>query len=192
MFFFMTLYVQNILGFSPIRTGLGFLVTPIVIAIFSGVTAQLVGRIGYKPTMVVGPLILAVGLWVLSGIRVNGTYWHDVFPGLVICGMGLGFSFVSLTLAATSGVPKQLSGLISGVLNTVQQVGGAVGLAILSEIAGSATKSDLRAGLAPAQAQVHGYHAALQVGMYFALVSALAALLIIRNQKVSAAEAMPS
>lgn len=185
MFFFLTLYVQTILGYSPIRTGICFLVTPLVIATFSGITAQLVGRIGYKPTMVVGPLVLSVGLLVLSRIRVNGTYWHDVFPGLVIAGTGLGLTFVSLTLAATSGVPKRLSGLVSGMLNTAQQVGGAIGLAVLSVLANTATNSAMAAGDSRAQAKVHGYHHAFQVSAGFALAASLTVLLLVRNRRVA-------
>jgi EmrB/QacA subfamily drug resistance transporter len=186
MFFFLTLYLQTILGYSPVRAGISFLVTPFVIAIFSGITAQLVGRIGYKPTMVVGPLFVAAGLFILSRMRVHGNYWHDVFPGLVIAGIGLGLSFVSLTLAATSGVPKRFSGLVSGMLNTAQQIGGAIGLAVLSVLADSATNSALAAGDSQVQARVHGFHHALQVSAGFALAASLTALLLIRNRRPAA------
>jgi EmrB/QacA subfamily drug resistance transporter len=185
LFYLLTLYVQEVLKYSPIRAGVSFLVTPIVIAIFSGITSQLVGRIGYKPTMVVGPLVLGVGLYILSGIRVHGTYWHDVFPGLVIAGVGLGLSFVSLTLAATSGAPVRLSGLVSGMLNTSQQVGGAVGLAVLSVLANSATNASLASGHTLAQAKVAGYHHAFVVSIGFAAGAALVALLLVRNRRVA-------
>jgi len=183
LFYFLTLYVQTVLGYSPIRAGVGFLVTPFVIAVFSGITSQIVGKIGYKPTMVAGPLILAVGLFVLSGIRVHGTYWHDVFPGLAIAGTGLGMTFVSLTLAATSGAPLRLSGLVSGLLNTSQQVGGAIGLAVLSVFANSATNSALSAGETSTAAKVAGYHYAFHVSVGFAVAASLVAVLLVRNQQ---------
>ena len=175
--------MQTVLGYSPIRAGVGFLVTPFVIAVFSGITSQIVGKIGYKPTMVAGPLILAVGLFVLSGIRVHGTYWHDVFPGLAIAGTGLGMTFVSLTLAATSGAPLRLSGLVSGLLNTSQQVGGAIGLAVLSVFANSATNSALSAGETSTAAKVAGYHYAFHVSVGFAVAASLVAVLLVRNRQ---------
>ena len=183
MFYFLTLYLQTVLGYSPVRAGVSFLVMPIVIAIVSGITVQLVGRIGYKPTLVVGPLLLAIGLFMLSQMRVHGTYWHDVFPGLVVAGTGLGLSFVSLTLAATSGVPVESSGLVSGMLNTAQQMGGAIGLAVLSVLANSATNSSLAAGDSRAQAKVHGFQHALQAGVLIALAASLTALTLIRNRR---------
>ena len=188
LFYFLTLYVQTVLGYSPVRTGIGFLVMPFVIAVFSGITAQLVGRIGYKPTMVLGPLIVAAGLLVLSGLRVHGTYWHDVLPGLAITGTGLGITFVSLTLAATSGAPLRLSGLVSGMLNTSQQIGGAIGLAVLSVLANSAATAGLRAGDTPLQAKVAGYHHALQVSAGFAVAASLVAVALVRNRRVAAGE----
>ena len=189
LFYFLTLYVQTVLGYSPVRAGVGFLVMPFVIAVFSGITSQLVGKIGYKPTMVIGPLIVAVGLFVLSGIRVHGTYWHDVLPGLAITGTGLGITFVSLTLAATSGAPLHLSGLVSGMLNTSQQVGGAIGLAVLSVVANSATTSALKAGDTATQAKVAGYHDAFQVSAGFAVAASLAAVVLVKNRLVAAGEA---
>ena len=184
LFYFLTLYVQEVLGYSPVRAGISFLVTPVVIAVFSGITAQLVGRIGYKPTMVVGPLVVAAGLYYMSLIRVHRTYLRDVLPGLTIAGVGLGLTFVSLTLAATSGAPVHLSGLVSGLLNTSQQVGGAIGLAVLSVVANSATRSALAAGDTATQAKVAGYHSAFHVSIGFAVAASLVALLMVRNRLV--------
>jgi hypothetical protein len=142
---------------------------------------------------VVGPLILALGLFTLSSIlKVGGDYWHNVFPGLALCALGMGFIFVSGTLATTSGVPKHFSGLASGILNTAQQVGGALGLGILSAIAFTAIASDLMAGVSPAAAQVHGYHDALRIGAGLAVAAALVVLLVVKNRKVDAKEAMAS
>jgi EmrB/QacA subfamily drug resistance transporter len=183
LFYFLTLYVQTVLGYSPIRAGAAFLVTPLVIAVFSGITSQLVGKIGYKPPMVVGPLVLAAGLFYLSTIRVHGTYWGDVMPGLAIAGTGLGLTFVSLTLAATSGAPVRLSGLVSGILNTSQQIGGAIGLAVLSVVANSATTSALNAGDTSTQAKVAGFHYAFHVSAGFAVAASLVAALLVRNRR---------
>lgn len=183
LFYFLTLYVQTVLGYSPVRAGVSFLIIPFMIAIFSGITVQLVGRIGYKPTMIAGPLVLAIGLFVLSGIRVLGTYFHDVLPGLMITGTGLGLTFVSLTLAATSGVPLHFSGLVSGILNTSQQVGGAIGLAVLSVFANTATNSALAAGKTPLAAKVAGYHSAFHISVAFALSAALVAAILVKNNR---------
>lgn len=201
MFFFLTLYVQNILGYSPVKAGLSFLPITFIIGITSGVVSKLVSKIGSKPPMVLGPLVLAVGLFILSHIvKVGGNYWHNVFPGLAVFAFGMGLTFVSGTLTATSGVPKHLSGLASGILNTSQQIGGAIGLAILSAIAYSTVRSDLAkpfkqassnaAQLHAATAQVHGYTSGMRVGSILALTAALVVLIIVKNQKVDAKKAM--
>lgn len=198
MFFFISLYVQTVLGYSPVKSGLCFLPITVIIGITSGVVSSLVNKIGYKPFIVAGPVFLSAGLLVLSeSLVVGGNYWADVFPGLALCAFGMGLTFVSGTLAATSGVPKHFSGLASGVLNTSQQVGGAIGLAILSAIFASTFTSEIAAmgaqaanPLAQASAQVHGFQAALQVGVGMALLGAFVALLVIKNQKVDAKEAM--
>jgi EmrB/QacA subfamily drug resistance transporter len=191
MFFFLTLYVQNILGYSPVKTGFSFLPITLVIGITSTVVSKLVGKIGYKPPLVAGPLVLSIGLFTLSRIlKVGGDYWHNVFPGLVVFAFGMGLTFVSGTLTATSGVPKHFSGLASGILNTSQQVGGAIGLAILSAVAYSTVRSDTANHVLPAQAQVHGYQSGLHVGAALALAAVFVVLLVVRNQKVDAREAM--
>lgn len=192
MFFFLTLYVQDILGYSSVKTGLSFLPITIIIGIMSALVANLVGKIGYKPPMVVGPVILAGGLYVLShSLKVGGNYWDNVFPGLATCAVGMGLTFVSGTLAATSGVPKHFSGLASGILNTSQQVGGAIGLAILSAVAYSTIKTQTLAhNTSQAAAQVHGYRNALEVGVGLAIAGAVVVTLVVKNQKVDAKEAL--
>jgi EmrB/QacA subfamily drug resistance transporter len=157
MFFFLTLYVQQVLHYSPVKTGISFLPVTIIVGITSGFVSRFVGRLGYKPFMVAGPLFIALGLFILSRIlKVGGNYWHNVFPGLALFAFGMGNTFVSGTLAATSGVPRHFSGLASGVLNTSQQVGGAIGLAVLSAVAFSTIKTDVAAHTAPLQAQING------------------------------------
>lgn len=191
MFFFLTLYVQNILGYSPVKTGFCFLPITIIVGVTSGVVSSLVGKIGYKPPLVAGPLVIAAGLYTLSHImKVGGTYWANVFPGLGVFAFGMGLTFVSGTLTATSGVPKHFSGLASGILNTSQQVGGAIGLAILSAVAYSTVKSDTINHVMPAQAAVHGYQNGMHVGVGLALVAAIVVAVLVKNQKVDAKEAM--
>lgn len=197
MFFFVSLYVQGVLGYSPVKSGLCFLPITFFIGITSGIVSNQVNKIGYKPFLVAGPLVLSTGLFWLSHLRVDGSYWVDVFPGLSLAAIGMGLSFISMTLAATSGVPKHFSGLASGVLNTSQQVGGAIGLAILSAVYASTLKSYIAdnapvVGGAPqgslllATAQVHGFHDALQIGAGLAVVGSLVAFFAVKNQKVKA------
>jgi MFS family permease len=191
MFFFMTLYMQTVLGYSPVKTGLSFLPVTFVIGITSAVVSKLVGKIGYKPPMVLGPLVLALGLFLMSSLlKVGGDYWHSVFPGLAVCALGMGLTFVSGTLAATSGVPKHFSGLASGILNTAQQVGGALGLAILSAVAFTTIRTEFMQGSTPAAAQVAGYQDGLHVGVGLALAAALVVLLVVKNHKVDAKKAL--
>ncbi len=191
MFFFLTLYIQQILGYSPVKSGISFLPVTFIIGITSAVVSGLVSKVGYKPFMVAGPAVLAFGLYVLSTtIEVGGDYWHNVFPGLAFCALGMGLTFVAGTLAATSGVPKHFSGLASGVLNTSQQIGGAIGLAILSAVAFSTIKAETSAGGPANHAQIHGYQAALQVGIGLAVLAVIVVLLVVKNHKVDPKEAM--
>jgi MFS family permease len=191
MFFFLTLYVQTVLGYSPVKSGVSFLPVTFIIAIMSGIISNLVGKIGYKPPMNLGPLVMALGLFVISTtMKVGGNYWHNVFPGLAIFAVGMGLTFVAGTLAATSGVPKHFSGLASGILNTSQQVGGAIGLAVLSAVAFSTYKAEVSAGGPAKYAQVHGFQAGLQVGVGLALVAAIVVFFVVKNHKVDAKEAM--
>ena len=191
MFFFLTLYLQMVLGYSPVKAGLCFLPTTIIIGITSAIVSNLVGKIGYKPPLVAGPLVLALGLFILSStLEVGGNYWHNVFPGLAACALGMGLTFVSGTLASTSGVPKHFSGLASGVLNTAQQIGGAIGLAILSAVAFTTISSELSSRTAPLVAQVHGYQSALHVGVGLALTAAVVVMLVVKNEKIDAKKAM--
>lgn len=191
MFFFMTLYVQTVLGYGPAKSGVSFLVVTFVIGGTSAFVSKMVNKIGYKPFLVLGPTVLAIGLYVISILmKVDGHYWQNVFPGLVLIALGMGFSFISMTLAATSGVPKHFSGIASGVLNTAQQVGGAIGLAILSAIYASTLRSDLSSHVATKSAKIHGFKDGLHVGVGLAITAAIVALVVVKNEKVKAEEAM--
>jgi EmrB/QacA subfamily drug resistance transporter len=191
IFFFTTLYMQNILGYHPFKTGLDFFIMPVIIALIAPNVPRLIQRIGYKPILVVSPLLVSGGLFWLSHIPVNGTYWANVAPGLVLMAIGMGLTFVSATIAATSGVPANDSGLASGLLNTSQQVGGAVGLAVLTGIAASGTAKylkKLQLHTAPTHAvfnaaNVHGFHTGYLVGSTFGIAGSLIAIFVIKQQK---------
>jgi EmrB/QacA subfamily drug resistance transporter len=195
-FFFGSLYIQDILRYSPVKTGLSFLVIPIAIAIAATNVPALIKRVGYKPVLVAGPLFIAASLFLLAHVPVDGSYAKDLLPAFILLGIGAGMSFVAGTITATTGVPSRESGLASGLLNTAQQIGGSLGLAILSGIATSQvakTLQHLPANLTSPQAvkayaEVHGFHSAFYVGMCFALgASAIAALVIKQNKNAVAA-----
>jgi EmrB/QacA subfamily drug resistance transporter len=188
MFFFLSLYIQMILGYSPVMSGLCYLPITFIIGMIAPASAKFIGKIGFKPLLIVGSLFIAAGLALLSRIPVDGTYWIDVFPGLSLMAVGMGLTFVSITVAATSGVPGNESGLASGLLNTSQQIGGALGLAVLSGIAASRTKdvllhSQTQDAASMVHATVQGYHTAFHYGIAFALAACLVALVLIRNQR---------
>jgi len=190
MFFFVTLYVQNILGYTPVQSGLSFLPITFVIGGISVLMQHVIGRIGYKKPLVVAPLLIALGLFLLSGFEVGGNYWTDVFPGLITMAAGMGMTFISITIAATTGVPPRESGLASGLLNTSQQIGGALGLAILSGVATSGAGQYVNDHLKPGvddvlltmQSQVAGFSDALHVGIAFAIASSVVAFFFIHEK----------
>jgi len=185
IFFFTTLYMQEILGYSPVHTGLCFLVMPVIIAVVATNVPRVIQKIGYKPILMIAPLFVSGGLFWLSHIPVHGSFWADVAPGLSLMALGMGGVFVAGTVAATSGVPHHESGLASGLLNTSQQVGGALGLAVLTGIATSSTTHYIKAHATagPAVATVHGYHDGYLIASTFGIIAALLATFVIRQQK---------
>ncbi|MDQ0792318.1 MFS transporter [Streptomyces sp. B1I3] len=142
MFFFLTLFVQNVLDFSPLRAGLAFLPVSAVIAVSAGITSQLLSRWGPKPFMVVGALLAAAGLAWLTGTDVHSSYLGSILGPTLVFGSGMGMQFVSLTLMAVSGVVPREAGAASGVLNATQQVGGSLGLSILVTVFGTASRNE--------------------------------------------------
>ncbi len=195
VFFFVSLYVQTILGFSPVRTGLSFLPIPFVIGLISSQMPKVIHKYGYKLPLVTGPLFVSLALFLMSRITVDGNYFTDVLPGLILMGIGMGQVFISVTIAATAGVPAKESGLASGMLNTSQQIGGALGLAILSGIATAGAKAyqvnnvqlpadpEKAQQLIAAAAQVNGFQDALFVAAFFPLITSAVALFFIRHYK---------
>ncbi|MFE5676118.1 MFS transporter [Streptomyces erythrochromogenes] len=144
MFFFLTLFVQIVLGFSPIQAGLAFLPVSAVIAVGAGLTAKLLPKFGPKPFMVCGALSSAVGLAWLTQIDVHSTYVGSILGPMLFFALGMGLQFVSLTLMALSNVPDRESGAASGLLNTMQQVGGSLGLSILVTVYGTASRNEAK------------------------------------------------
>ncbi len=179
MFFFISLYMQQVLGFDALEAGLAYLPLAVGIIISAGIASQLITRFGVKPVLISGLLLTAVGLLWFSQISPGGSYVGDIlFPSL-IAAFGLGFAFVPMTVAAVSGVEPHEAGLASGLINTSQQVGGALGLAILAAIANSRTDSLAESGTALPVALTEGFQSALLVGAGFAILGAILALLLV-------------
>jgi MFS family permease len=194
MFFFLTLYMQTVLHYSPIQTGIAYLPLTGGFIISAGISSQLFARIGTKPVVLAGSLIGAGGLYWLSRISVDGSYVADILPGLLVVSIGLGGVFTGLTTAANAGVGEDEAGLAAGLLNTGQQLGAALGLAILSALATDRTSSLLDGGHASvAQAATHGYQRALLAGAVLMLAASVVALLA-RNthEKAPAVEDEPA
>jgi EmrB/QacA subfamily drug resistance transporter len=177
MFFFLTLYMQTVLGYSPIQTGLAYLPLTGGFIIAASIASQLFARIGTKPVILVGAVIAAGGLYWLSRIPVDGAYVSDILPGLLVASIGLGGVFTGVTTAANAGVGEERAGLAAGLLNTGQQLGGALGLAILSALATAHTTSLLGTGDSLAQAATGGYQRALLAGAGLVLAATVVALL---------------
>src|SRR6266487_3781623 len=187
MFFFLTLYMQTVLHYSPIQTGIAYLPLTGGFIIAASISSQLFARIGTKPVVLLGSVIGAGGLYWLSRIPVDGSYVSDILPGLVVVSIGLGGVFTGLTTAANAGVGEDKAGLAAGLLNTGQQLGAALGLAILSALATARTSSVLHAGHATiAQASTHGYQRALMAGAVLMLAATVVALFA-RNTRQTAA-----
>jgi EmrB/QacA subfamily drug resistance transporter len=186
MFFFISLYMQQVLGYDALKTGFSYLPLALTIIVAAGVASQLSTRFGFKPVLVSGLLFVAAGLVWFSQVPVDGSYVSDLLGPMLLAAVGLGFAFVPVTIAAMSGVKAQDAGLASGLINTAQQVGGALGLAILSTVATSRT-DDVMAGAQgnPAQlpaALTEGFQDAFLVGAGFALLGALLAFVLIRTK----------
>jgi EmrB/QacA subfamily drug resistance transporter len=191
MFFFITLYLQQVLGYDPLKTGLSYLPLAFAIIFAAGAASQLVTRVGYKPPLTAGLLMIAGALLWFSQVSVGGGYVSDVLFPSILVGVGLGFAFVPVTVAAVAGTRPDEAGLASGLINTSQQVGGALGLAILAALANSRTADVIAGGENNhAAALTEGFQRAFLVGSGFALVGAiLAAVMIATSDSREHAEA---
>jgi EmrB/QacA subfamily drug resistance transporter len=183
MFFFISLYLQQVLGFSALDAGLAYLPLALTIIVSAGSASQLVTKVGPKPILVTGLVLTAVGLLLFTQVSVGGSYLGDVLIPSLVVAAGLGFSFVPLTITAVAGVTHNEAGLASGLINTAQQVGGALGLAVLSSIANSRASAVLGSGVpnpaAVPNALTEGFQIAFAVGAGFALIGIVIALVAV-------------
>jgi EmrB/QacA subfamily drug resistance transporter len=187
MFLMLTLYMQQVLGYSAMKTGVAYLAVAGTAIVWSAVAAQLVTRIGVKPVLVAGMTFLTAGLVYFTQVSVGGSYLGDLLPGFLLIAVGIGFSFVPISIAALAGVEASEAGLASGLINTSQQIGGALGIAALSTIATSRTGDAVAAGTALPAALVDGFTAAFVAGVAIAGLGILAALTLIRRDELEQA-----
>lgn len=198
VFYFASIYLQQTLGFTPVQTGLAFLPLTAGIIVFSGIAQQVIARVGVREVAMVGMGVAAIGLLLLSRAPVDGTYVADVLPGLLVMSAGLGLTFVPMTLIATNNVSDADAGLASGIFNSSQQIGGALGLAILSTVAASQTTTSIDdLGRAPTQADqvsalVDGFQAAFAIGAGLMLLGVVLAATLIRRRDVAMLAEAPS
>jgi EmrB/QacA subfamily drug resistance transporter len=176
MFFFLTLYMQNVVHYSPIQTGIAYLPVCFVTGAAAGVASQLLSRVGTRAVIVAGSLIAAAGIYWLSRIPVGGSYVSDLLPGMVIMSLGFGPVFVGVTTAADAGVPADKAGLAAALVNASQQLGGALGLAIFTALATSRTEHLLAAHALPLEALNSGLQRALIASSGFVLAAAVIAV----------------
>ena len=182
MFFFISLYMQQVLRYDALKAGLSYLPLAVAIIASAGGASVLVTKLGFKPVLVTGMMLVGVGLLWFAQVPVQGDYVTDLLGPMLLAAVGLGFAFVPVTIAAVSGVSDDDSGLASGLINTTQQIGGALGLAILAAIANSRT-SDLLSGVAgdPRAALTEGFQTAFMAGVGFAVLGIIAALTLIKS-----------
>jgi EmrB/QacA subfamily drug resistance transporter len=178
MFFYATLYMQEILHYSPLKAGAAYLPITAGFAVAGGMASQLVTRIGTRPVVVAGCLIAGAGIYYVSKVPLHGSYVSDLLPGFLVMSLGAGSVFVSVTAAANAGVPSDKAGLAAGLLNSSQQIGSALGLAILSAVAITRTNHLIAAHVSHVVASDAGYHRALLVGSILMAAAAVLALRI--------------
>ena len=182
MFFFISLYMQQVLGFSALDAGLAYLPLAVGIIVTAGASAGLVTRFGFKPVLVTGLIVTAAGLLWFTQVDADGSYVSDLLGPMLLAAVGLGLAFVSMTVAAVSGVEAHEAGLASGLINTSQQIGGALGLAILATVANSRTDDAFATGASQASALTEGFQAAFAVGAGFAIAGAVLAMFLVSGR----------
>jgi len=185
MFLMLTLYMQQVLGYSPMKTGVAYLAVAGTAILTSAVAAQLVTRIGVKPVLVVGMTSLTAGLVYFTQVSVGGSYLSDLLPGFLLIAVGIGFAFVPISIAALAGVKSSEAGLASGLINTSQQIGGALGIAALSSIATSTTSDEVSRGTALNFALTDGFQGAFVGGAAVAFVGILVALFVVSRRDLA-------
>lgn len=186
MFLMLTLYMQQVLGYSAMKTGVAYLAVAGTSIVWANVAAALVNRVGVRPLIATGMAILTVGLLLFTQVSVGGSYATHLLPGFLLVALGMALCFVPISIAALAGVRQAEAGLASGLINTSQQIGGAVGIALLSTIAISRTETEVAAGAAVPQALTSGFQLAFWVGAGIALAGVVAALVLIRQEEIAA------
>jgi EmrB/QacA subfamily drug resistance transporter len=181
MWYFVSLYLQQVLGYSPIEAGVAFLPMPITIAACTQAATRLSGRYGPGPVLAVGMALIGVGMLLFARVAPDGGYASDVLAPALLCSAGIGFSFVPVTIAATTGVHRTEAGLASGMVNTSRQMGGSVGLALLATVATQRTQA-LGAGVSHLEALTEGFQRAFALGAAIALTGALVSALVLRGR----------
>jgi EmrB/QacA subfamily drug resistance transporter len=189
MFLMLTLYMQQVLGFSALKTGVGYLAVAGTAVIWANVAAAAVNRVGVKPALILGMTLLTAGLLYFTQVSVDGSYWADLFPGFLLLGVGIPFAFVPITIAALAGTKPHEAGLASGLINTSQQIGGAVGIALLSTIAVSTTDDRLATGDDLRFALTDGFQAAFWAGAVIAFAGILVSIFLVRGRDLRPEEA---
>ncbi|HET9120035.1 MAG TPA: MFS transporter [Solirubrobacterales bacterium] len=183
MFYFISLYMQQVLGYSAIHAGLSYLPLALTIVVAAGLGGQLVTRFGFKPILAAGMLFVAAGLLWFSQVSVGGGFLTDILGASLLAAVGLGFGFVTSTIAAVSGVEEKEQGLASGLINTSQQIGGALGLAVLSTIATTRTNDVMATGTSTLpNGLTEGFQAAFLGGAVIATLGFIATLVLIRTR----------
>jgi predicted MFS family arabinose efflux permease len=185
MFFFNTLYIQQVLGYGPLEAGLAFLPFTAGIMISASLASQYAPRIGVRPVAIVGFILAAAGLVLLTQLPVDGSYVLNVLPAILLSSLGMGAVFMPLTLIATTGLADEDQGLASGLFNTSQQIGGALGLAVLSTLATSKAHA---AGGTPVHGLVVGFHWAFGVGAVVTVAALLVMVALLRRRHVARIE----
>ena len=192
MFFYLSIYLQQILRFSPTKTGLADVPFTLILIVIAGALSPRMAKLNPKPILIVGPLVVGAGLLYFSRLPVHAGYWTDILPGIALMAAGMAAFFVTNTVVATSGSSHEESGLISGLLNTGQQIGGAIGLAVLSVVSTGVTKHDIAAAHGKASAVpialVHGFQRGFVVAVLFAVLASIIALTVLKAKRPTAAD----
>jgi EmrB/QacA subfamily drug resistance transporter len=207
MFFYLSIYLQQILHYSPTMTGVADVPFTLILIVVAGTLSRHIAKLNPKPILVVAPLIVGAGLLWFSRMPVHANYWTDIFPGVALMAVGMAMVFVTTTIVTTTGTSQEESGLVSGLLNTGQQIGGAIGLAVLSVISTSVTKADLAGAAQSAMATatsalaakeaiaaavplalVHGFQRGFAAAAWFTVAASVVALVVIKARKPSRAQ----
>jgi MFS family permease len=183
-FFLLTLYVQQVLGYSALKTGLTFLATAGTVVLVAGISQALVTRVGPRPVMAIGLTLITGGMLWYTQIPVRGSFVTHLLPGYLLVGFGMAFAFIPMSIAALAGVEPQEAGLASGLINAAQQIGGALGVAIAATVAFTHTKTLLASGHSPAQAAASGYALGFWVIAGISAAAVVACIALVRGQEL--------